>query len=75
MGYADNVGTQDYNLALGQRRVEVIKKHFIAQEIAEQRLIAPGYGFSLPIAGNATAEGKQRNRRAEVIVHCSAARS
>jgi outer membrane protein OmpA-like peptidoglycan-associated protein len=74
-GHADNVGTQDYNLALSQRRVEAVKKHFIAQEIAEPRLIAPGYGFSLPIADNATAEGKQRNRRAEVIVHSSAAGS
>ena len=74
-GYADNVGTQDYNLALSQRRAEAVKKHFIAQGIAEQRLITQGYGFSSPIADNATAEGRQRNRRAEIIVYSSAAGS
>jgi len=74
-GHADNVGTQDYNLALSQRRAEAVKKYFLAQGIAEQRLITQGYGFSLPIADNATAEGRQRNRRAEVIVHSSAAES
>jgi outer membrane protein OmpA-like peptidoglycan-associated protein len=74
-GHADNVGTQDYNLALSQRRAEAVKKHFIAQGIAEQRFITQGYGFSLPIADNATVEGRQRNRRAEVIVHSSAAGS
>jgi outer membrane protein OmpA-like peptidoglycan-associated protein len=75
VGHADNVGTQDYNLALSQLRVEAVKKYFIAQEIAEQHLIAPGYGFSLPIADNTTVERRQRNRRAEVIVHSSAAGS
>jgi outer membrane protein OmpA-like peptidoglycan-associated protein len=74
-GHADNVGTQDYNLALSQRRAEAVKKHFIAQGIAEQRFITQGYGFSLPIADNATVEGRQRNRRAEVIVHSPAAGS
>jgi len=62
-------------LALSQRRAEAVKKYFLAQGIAEQRLITQGYGFSLPIADNATAEGRQRNRRAEVIVHSSAAES
>jgi outer membrane protein OmpA-like peptidoglycan-associated protein len=74
-GHADNVGTQDYNLGLSQRRAEAVKQYFIVQGIAEQRLITQGYGFSLPIADNATAEGRQRNRRAEVIVHSSAAGS
>ena len=74
-GHADNVGTQDYNLALSQRRAEAAKKQFIAQGIAKQRFITQGYGFSLSIADNTTAEGRQRNRRAEVIVHSSAAGS
>jgi outer membrane protein OmpA-like peptidoglycan-associated protein len=71
-GHADNVGAQDYNLALSQRRAETVKNYFIARGVAEQHLVARGYGSSLPIADNATAEGRQRNRRTEIIVHSSA---
>ena len=74
-GHADNVGAQDYNLALSQRRAEAVKNYFIARGVAEQHLAAQGYGSSLPIADNATAGGRQRNRRTEIIVHSSAIES
>jgi len=67
-GHTDNLGTEDYNLALSQRRAETVKQYFLSQGVAEDHLLTQGYGSSLPIADNATAEGRQRNRRTEVIV-------
>jgi|GEM_PF-6331988 len=68
-GHTDNIGVEEYNLALSQRRADAVKNYFIAHGIAEQSLVAQGYGSSLPIADNATAEGRQHNRRTEIIVH------
>ena len=68
-GHTDNLGVEEYNLALSQRRADAVKNYFIAHGIAEQSLVAQGYGSSLPIADNATAEGRQHNRRTEIIVH------
>lgn len=68
-GHTDNLGAKEYNLALSQRRADAVKNYFMAQGVAAQSLVAQGYGSSLPIADNATAEGRQRNRRTEVIVH------
>jgi len=74
-GHTDNLGTEDYNRNLSQRRAETVKRYFITQGIAEDHLIAQGYGSSLPIADNATAEGRQRNRRTEIIIYRTAAGS
>lgn len=74
-GHTDAVGPKEYNLALSQRRADAVKNYFLAQGVAEQSLVAQGYGSSLPIADNATAEGRQRNRRTEVIVHLPVAES
>jgi outer membrane protein OmpA-like peptidoglycan-associated protein len=68
-GHTDNLGSEDYNLALSQRRAEAVRQYLLAQGIAEEQLSTGAYGSSLPIADNATPEGRQRNRRAEVIVH------
>jgi outer membrane protein OmpA-like peptidoglycan-associated protein len=70
-GHTDNLGAQDYNLALSQRRAEVVRKYFIAQGVERNILIAQGYGSSWPIADNTAAEGRQRNRRTEIIIHPS----
>lgn len=74
-GHTDNLGTEDYNRDLSQRRAETVKHYFITQGVAEHHLIAQGYGSSLPIADNATAEGRQRNRRTEIIIHRTASGS
>jgi OOP family OmpA-OmpF porin len=71
-GYADEVGSADYNLQLSQRRAESVVKtledHF---GIDASRLTAKGYGESKPIASNATDEGKQKNRRINAIIDCA----
>jgi OmpA-OmpF porin, OOP family len=68
-GHTDNVGGKKYNLRLSQKRADAIKQVMIKKfGIEASRLTAKGYGFSRPIASNATKEGKQKNRRVEAAV-------
>ncbi len=68
-GHTDNVGTQENNQALSQRRAEAVMGYLVGKGIAEKRLSAMGYGFSKPIAPNDTAEGRAKNRRVQLKPH------
>ena len=65
-GHTDNVGTPEVNLKLSQDRANSVREYLIKKGIAENRVIAKGYGDSQPIASNDTDAGKQKNRRTEV---------
>jgi len=67
-GYTDSVGTEAYNQGLSQRRADAVRSYLIAQGIASGRLDASGKGESHPVADNASAEGRQQNRRVEVVI-------
>src|SRR5262245_28187255 len=67
-GYTDSRGTEFYNLDLSQRRADAVRDFLIDNGISPQRIIARGYGEGDPVAVNATAAGRQENRRVEVIV-------
>lgn len=70
-GYTDSVGTEAYNQNLSERRTQAVMNRLISQHgIAASRLSAVGYGEARPVADNATADGRARNRRimAEVSV-------
>jgi outer membrane protein OmpA-like peptidoglycan-associated protein len=67
-GYTDNVGGDDYNMALSQRRSDSVKQYLTGQGIGSARLTSTGKGLSNPIAGNDSATGRQQNRRVEVII-------
>lgn len=71
-GYADEVGTDDYNMQLSQRRAASVVQYLIDNfGIAPTRLSAKGYGKSRPIADNGTDAGKQKNRRIDAIIDCA----
>ncbi len=62
-GHTDNVGNDNSNLKLSQRRAEAVKKAIVGEGIDEKRLLSKGYGEKVPIASNDTKEGKAHNRR------------
>jgi OOP family OmpA-OmpF porin len=66
-GHTDSTGSAAYNLDLSRRRAESVRNYLIAKfGIDGSRLHARGFGETAPIAGNDTAEGRQRNRRVEI---------
>ena len=67
-GYTDSVGTEAYNQGLSQRRADAVKSYLVHQGIDTQRLTSTGNGESSPVGDNATATGRQQNRRVEVII-------
>jgi len=70
-GYTDNVGTEEHNLDLSQRRAESVVKYLEDKlGIDPSRLSAKGYGMSNPIADNSTEAGKQQNRRIQAVIDC-----
>ncbi|UXH80817.1 OmpA family protein [Roseateles amylovorans] len=66
-GYTDNVGGQAANQTLSEARANSVVAALVAQGVARDRLDARGYGSARPVATNATAAGRQMNRRVEVV--------
>jgi OOP family OmpA-OmpF porin len=65
-GHTDDVGKDEYNLTLSQKRTESVKRYLMSKGIAETRLTATGYGETKPIADNTTSAGRAKNRRVEL---------
>jgi outer membrane protein OmpA-like peptidoglycan-associated protein len=67
-GHTDNVGTDDYNQKLSERRGESVRVYLVQQGIVSSTIGTAGLGESTPVATNGTSEGRQQNRRVELIV-------
>lgn len=67
-GYTDNTGDPQLNLQLSRERASSAMNQVTALGVDASRLTAEGYGAQNPIADNATAEGRQRNRRVDINV-------
>ena len=68
VGHTDSIGTDAYNLKLGQRRADAVKAYLISQGIAANRIFTDSKGESQPVADNRTREGRAKNRRVEIEV-------
>lgn len=67
-GYTDSVGSESANLTLSQGRAESVNSYLMQQGVAPGRLHVVAKGESMPVASNASATGRQLNRRVEVII-------
>ncbi|MBW4056091.1 MAG: outer membrane beta-barrel domain-containing protein [Proteobacteria bacterium] len=71
-GYTDNVGGNDYNMKLSQRRAENVVNYLVEKfGIDRSRLTAKGYGSTHRVAYNNTPEGRKKNRRINAIIGCT----
>ena len=69
VGHTDAAGSLAANIALSERRAETVEQALIDQHGADGgRIVAEGVGFLAPRATNETEEGRQKNRRVEVVV-------
>jgi OOP family OmpA-OmpF porin len=68
VGNTDSVGTDAYNMALGQRRAQSVKAYLISKGVDGGRIYTESKGKSNPVATNATAEGRAKNRRTDIEV-------
>ncbi|HYG70510.1 MAG TPA: OmpA family protein, partial [Anaeromyxobacteraceae bacterium] len=64
-GHTDDVGSAAYNKDLSQRRAQAVVSALAARGVPRERLVPVGYGFERPVASNATALGRAKNRRVE----------
>lgn len=67
-GYTDSIGTVEYNDVLSVKRANSVKDYLESQGVSASRMTVKGYGKSNPIATNKTAEGRQKNRRVDIVI-------
>ena len=67
-GYADSTGPASYNVYLSQKRAAAVKSYLVEKGVAADRIAIKGYGATNPVDSNATAAGRAKNRRVEVVV-------
>ena len=68
LGHTDSTGPEDYNQVLSENRAGSVEGYLEGQGVAGQRLDTTGYGESDPVATNETDEGRQLNRRVEIVI-------
>ena len=67
-GHTDSIGTDEYNRRLSEQRAGAVRDYLVAQGISSDAITASGFGKTEPVASNDTPEGRQQNRRVELVV-------
>ena len=67
-GHTDNTGSEEHNLKLSEQRAQNVLQFLVEQGIDAKRLSSKGYGMSKPVADNSTKEGRQKNRRVDLVI-------
>jgi outer membrane protein OmpA-like peptidoglycan-associated protein len=67
-GHTDSTGSANLNQTLSENRAGAVRDYLIGQGIDTKSLAAQGFGMGNPVADNGTAQGRQKNRRVEIIV-------
>lgn len=67
-GHTDSRGSEDYNLALSERRATEVSEYLEEKGISDSRLTIKGFGEEFPKYSNETSEGRSQNRRVEFLI-------
>lgn len=67
-GHTDAVGSDDYNQQLSEKRAGAVRDYLVQQGIPSDTIVARGLGKTQPVASNDTTEGRQQNRRVELVL-------
>ncbi len=67
-GHTDSVGSDEYNRQLSERRAQAVRDYLVQQGISPDAIAASGFGKSEPVASNDSPEGRQQNRRVELVL-------
>jgi outer membrane protein OmpA-like peptidoglycan-associated protein len=67
-GHTDSVGGDEYNMKLSDNRAAAVRDFLVEQGVPPAAVTSQGFGKTMPVADNATAAGRQQNRRVELVV-------
>lgn len=67
-GFTDSTGADNHNLVLSDQRADAVRTALLRQGIDSARVTARGYGEASPVSDNASAAGRQMNRRVEIVL-------
>ena len=67
-GHTDSTGSDQYNQALSEGRARTVANYLTTQGVSAARIRSQGFGETLPVADNATEDGRRRNRRVEIKI-------
>lgn len=67
-GYTDKVASDAFNDLLSEQRAVAVRRYLINEGLPENAIVANGFGKVMPIASNDTPQGRQQNRRVEIMV-------
>ena len=68
VGHTDGVGSPVYNMGLSQRRAASVRQYMVDKGVPADLIGSRGAGLEFPVASNATAQGRQQNRRVEIMI-------
>ena len=67
-GHTDNTGSEGHNQQLSERRSQAVKNYLVTRGVTVARLQALGFGESMPVTSNTSADGRAQNRRVEMQI-------
>ena len=74
-GYTDNVGSDEFNQTLSEERAGAVRDYLTSQGVPAGSMTSKGFGKTNPVASNDTSQGRQQNRRVEMVVSGDAIRA
>jgi outer membrane protein OmpA-like peptidoglycan-associated protein len=67
-GHTDSIGSEEYNQKLSEKRADSVRDYLVGSGVSADLITTQGFGKTQPVASNSAAEGRQRNRRVEIVI-------